>query len=60
MVFYVVHGGIRHLEISESIQLGCPGVHGGIRHLEKPDVVPLRSLFVHGGIRHLENWSALQ
>ncbi len=52
---FIVHGGIRHLEISDLVRGTANCVHGGIRHLEmiifsKPLKYP-----VHGGIRHLEN-----
>ncbi len=51
---FIVHGGIRHLEIH------APGgkkdglVHGGIRHLENFRNITIKVIFVHGGIRHLE------
>ena len=32
---FIVHGGIRHLEIAAEIGEDVITVHGGIRHLEK-------------------------
>ena len=51
---FIVHGGIRHLEIDKGDDWKNPKVHGGIRHLEKRNRNLTASRSVHGGIRHLE------
>ena len=51
----IVHGDIRHLEISELyLRLGL-WVHGDIRHLETSLKYSSERQYVHGDIRHLEN-----
>ncbi len=51
---FIVHGGIRHLEIFRTKVIRFYVVHGGIRHLEKSAQVAVEQSSVHGGIRHLE------
>ncbi len=51
---FIVHGGIRHLEIINLFVMLLLSVHGGIRHLENLQTVKAHSQNVHGGIRHLE------
>ncbi len=51
---FIVHGGIRHLEIKLHIKWLMIVVHGGIRHLETLTLRVPTSPRVHGGIRHLE------
>ncbi len=52
---FIVHGGIRHLEILVRALNAVRGVHGGIRHLENLVDFHCINRHVHGGIRHLEN-----
>ena len=51
---FIVHGGIRHLEIPPKIRRKWVFVHGGIRHLEIHIFGFHTAHIVHGGIRHLE------
>ena len=51
---FIVHGGIRHLEMNVSSQAKSAHVHGGIRHLEMHLMSHSNLTTVHGGIRHLE------
>ena len=51
---FIVHGGIRHLEIFGWSYSRAICVHGGIRHLEKVAALIKAGQHVHGGIRHLE------
>ena len=52
---FIVHGGIRHLEINAKKDMLEQVVHGGIRHLEMVQHEYESCKCVHGGIRHLEN-----
>ncbi len=51
---FIVHGGIRHLEILRVVICPASQVHGGIRHLESMGSHCDPTPDVHGGIRHLE------
>ena len=52
---FIVHGGIRHLEMMVLLLQVLRAVHGGIRHLESIKLRKQQKDQVHGGIRHLEN-----
>ena len=54
IVYPLVHGDIRHLEMSMYVLCRLLSVHGDIRHLEKIGYIEAMVLNVHGDIRHLE------